>query len=42
MLKLSQGKAFVSQTIPKVSLIAFHTLVKQEIMQWIHILKQEN
>lgn len=42
MLKLSQGKAFVSQTIPKVFLIAFHTLAKQEIMQQIHILNRKN
>lgn len=42
MLKLSQGKAFVRETIPKVFLIALHTLVKQEIMHRIHILKQEN
>lgn len=42
MLKLSQGKAFVRQTIPKVFLIALHILVKQEIMHQIHVLKQEN
>lgn len=41
MLKLSQGKAFVRQTIPKVFLIAFHTPLKLEIMRQIHILDQK-
>lgn len=41
-MKLSQGKAFLSQTSPKVFLIAFHALVKHEIMQQIHILNQKN
>lgn len=41
-MKLSQGKAFLSQTSPKVFLIAFHTPVKHEIMQQIHILNQKS